>query len=123
MSFIRSDAVGTVLHTAINGYALRQEVLADNIANVDTPGFHATAVDFEGALAGAINAGRYDDGHPPTGLAATMTPSTSPEGVNGNNVDLRQETMAAIQTQFQFQMMGRAISDRHGLLSTVAGAM
>lgn len=123
MSFIRSDAVGTVLHTAINGFALRQEVLADNIANVDTPDFRAASVEFEGALAAAINAGRYDDEETAPQLSATITPTTTPVGVNGNNVDLRNETMAAIQTQFQYQIMGRAISDRHSILRTVAGAM
>lgn len=117
MSFATTDAVGLVLHTAINGYAMRQNVVADNIANVDTPGFRASAVEFEGALRSVVETGRMEPGVQPT-VAAT----TTPVGANDNNVDLRNETMAALQTQFQYQMMGRAISDRHSILSTAGAA-
>ena len=115
MSFVAPDAVGFVLHTAINGLSLRQQVIADNIANVDTPDFRATSVDFESTLSAAIERG---DARP---IAVTATPTDTPVGPNGNNVDLRKESLAAIQTQFQYQMMGRAISDRQAILRTVAG--
>ncbi|MEQ6901945.1 flagellar basal body protein [Nocardioides sp. YIM 152588] len=117
MSFAASDAVGLVLHTAINGLSLRQRVTADNIANLDTPGFRASAVDFESALETAIARGQLD-----TPISASTAPTQTPVGENGNNVDLRKESMAAIQTQYQYQIMGRAISDRHTILATVAGA-
>ena len=42
-------------------------------------------------------------------------------GANGNNVDLRKETMAAVQSQFQYQMLTRAVSDRFDLIRTAAG--
>ncbi|TIC83518.1 flagellar biosynthesis protein FlgB [Nocardioides sp. GY 10113] len=117
MSFAATDAVGLVLHTAINGLALRQQVTADNIANVDTPGFRASAVEFESALSAAIQRGGFRGEVTPT-----TEPTTTPLGENGNNVDLRKESLSAIQTQYQYQIMGRAISDRHTILTTVAGA-
>ena len=40
------------------------------------------------------------------------TTTDTPVGANGNNVDLRKETLAAIQTQFQYQLLSRAVSDR-----------
>jgi flagellar basal-body rod protein FlgB len=43
-------------------------------------------------------------------------------GANGNNVDLRKETMAAMQTAFQYQMLTRAVNDRMSLVRTAAGA-
>ena len=43
-------------------------------------------------------------------------PTNAPVGANGNNVDLRKETLAAVQTQFQYQMMTRAVSDRFSLV-------
>ncbi|WGX97851.1 flagellar basal body rod protein FlgB [Nocardioides sp. L-11A] len=117
MSFASSDAVGQVLHSAINGLSQRQQVIADNIANVDTPGFRARSVDFETALSTAIERGRAtaDD------LTATVTPTGTPVGANDNNVDLRKESIAAIQTQYQYQIMGRAISDRDSRLRVMAG--
>lgn len=111
MSFAISDAVSHVLDSALDGISMRQNVIADNIANVDTPDFRATAVDFETSLRSAIASGDLD-----SGISATTTPTDTPVGANGNNVDLRKETLAAMQSQFQYQMMTRAMTDRHTLL-------
>ena len=40
---------------------------------------------------------------------AVTTATDTPVGANDNNVDLRKETLAAIQSQFQYQMMTRAV--------------
>ena len=119
MSFGMPDAVSAVLASSLDGLALRQSVIADNIANVDTPGFRATSVDFESSLAGALQRGEM----PMTGLEPQELPSNAPVGPNGNNVDLRQESLAAIQTQFQYQVMTRAATDRAALVTTAAGAL
>ena len=118
MSIFATDGVGSVLHRALNGITFRQNVIADNIANVDTPGFRATSVDFETPLRAAIERGDV------TGASAefTATPTDTPVGVNGNNVDLRKETMAAMQTVFQYQTVTRAVTDRLALVRTAAGA-
>ena len=54
-------------------------------------------------------------------MSATETPTDTPVGANGNNVDLRKETLAAMQSQFQYQMMTRAVTDRHSLMRTAVG--
>lgn len=118
MSFASSDAVGNVLHSAINGLSLRQQVIADNIANVDTPGFRARSVEFESALSEAIDRGSASA----SSVGVSVAPTQTPVGANDNNVDLRKESIAAVQTQYQFQIMGRAISDRHSRLGTMGGA-
>jgi len=111
---IGSDSVFAVLNSALDGLTVRQNVIADNIANVDTPGFRATSVDFETSLRSAIeNGGR-------TAVSAKELPTDTPVGANGNNVDLRKETLAATQTQFQYQLMTRAVSDRFALIRTAA---
>lgn len=114
MSFHLSDPVGAVLGSALDGIALRQRVIADNIANVDTPGYRASSVDFESSLRGAINSG-----DPGAELSPTVTATDTPVGANDNNVDLRKETLAAVQSQFQYQMLTRATSDRFDLLKAV----
>lgn len=116
MSLIGTDAVTSVLSTALDGLSLRQKVIADNIANVDTPGFRATSIDFESSLAAAIGDG--DLGEVTISTSATNTPV----GANGNNVDLRKETVAAMQTVFQYQMLTRAVNDRMDLVKTATGA-
>ncbi|HWJ66566.1 MAG TPA: flagellar basal body protein [Nocardioides sp.] len=120
MSFAASDAVGFVLHSAITGLSTRQQVIADNIANVDTPGFRARSVEFESALESAIERGAAPLAGPGA-IGATVAATDTPVGANGNNVDLRKESIAAVQTQYQYQVMGRALSDRHSRLSVMGG--
>ena len=106
-----------VLSTALDGLTDRSAVIADNIANVDTPGFRATSVDFESSLRDAV-----EHGGDVSGVDAQRLATNTPVGVNGNNVDLRKELMAASQTQFSYQLMTRAVSDQFSLISTAVGA-
>jgi flagellar basal-body rod protein FlgB len=115
--FHLSDPVGAILGSALDGIALRQRVIADNIANVDTPHYRASSVDFEASLRSAIASG---DGS--GSLTPTLTATDTPVGANDNNVDLRKETLAAVQSQFQYQMITRATSDRFDLIRTVAAS-
>ena len=117
MPFHLSDPVGAILGSALDGIALRQRVIADNIANVDTPHYRASSVDFEASLRSAIASGSPDGS-----LTPTLTATDTPVGANDNNVDLRKETLAAVQSQFQYQMITRATSDRFDLIRTVAAS-
>ena len=111
MSMAVSDAVSRVLGLALDGVTMRQKVTADNISNVDTPGFRAMSVDFESSLRQAVDSGDItatSDG----GVRIETTPTDTPVGANGNNVDLRKETLAAVQTQYQYQMLTRAVNDK-----------
>jgi len=116
VSIFAADGVSNVLHGALNGISYRESVIADNIANVDTPHFRASSVDFESSLRSAIESGHVDD----TTVAFTATPTDTPVGANDNNVDLRKETMAAMQSVFQYQIVSRAVSDRLELAKTAA---
>jgi len=123
VSFAVSDAVSLALHTALNGLSQRQDVIADDIANVDTPGFRARSVEFEASLREAIESGSFDAGRSgASSVVATEVPTDTPVGADGNNVDLRKETIAAMQTQYSYQILGRAMTDHLGLLKTAAGA-
>ena len=52
------DSVGFVaLNSALDGLALRQRAIADNVANIQTPGYHARRVQFEDALTKAVGQG------------------------------------------------------------------
>jgi flagellar basal-body rod protein FlgB len=114
-----SDPVAAALTTALDGLAMRQRVAADNIANMDTPGFIASEVDFEGSLTAALADGSFVEG----GAAPTVTRSLRTPGANGNNVDLATETMAAMQSTFRYQLLTRAVGDRASLVTTAIGGM
>ncbi|MFY0407007.1 flagellar basal body rod protein FlgB [Solicola sp. PLA-1-18] len=116
MSFTQ-DAVSATIRTALDGLSARQRVVADNIANIDTPGFTARKVEFETALQGAVSEGSMTLGQ----VSPTTSARSTPVGPNGNNVDLATETLAATQSLFQYQMMTRAVSDRTARVTTVLG--
>jgi flagellar basal-body rod protein FlgB len=107
VSIFAADGVANVLHGALNGISFRQNVIADNIANVDTPNFRASSIDFETSLREAVARG---DGN--ASLRIETLPTATPVGLNGNNVDLRKETMAAMQSTFQYQLVTRSVTDR-----------
>lgn len=107
------DSVSSVaLHSALDGLALRQRVIADNIANIQTPGFLAGRVDFEQSLRTAVREG--------SGAAeATVERSLAPTRINGNNVDLDTETLSNIETNLRYQLATQAIDHQ---FSTIRAA-
>ncbi len=114
-----SDPVAATLATALDGLSLQSKVIADNIANMDTPGFLASRVDFESSLRAAIA-----DGTVTTAVASpVVTTSTDTPGANGNNVDLAAETLASVQAGFRYQLLSRAVGDRASLVTKAIGGM
>ncbi|MDQ4007466.1 MAG: flagellar basal body rod protein FlgB [Actinomycetota bacterium] len=112
--------MASTLRTALDGLSQRQRVTADNIANIDTPGFRAATVDFESSLQAALADGSLASGDT---VGATTGLTTTPVGPNGNNVDLQTETMTAMRSVFQYQLMTRAVDDRYSLVETAIGGM
>jgi flagellar basal-body rod protein FlgB len=111
------DNVTTVsLTSALDNLALRQRVTADNIANIETPNFHARRVSFENALADNVNGG--GDGN----VQATVASSLEPTREDGNNVNLDTETLSDIDTGLRYQLALRAMDSQFSVLKTSIGA-
>lgn len=85
------DVTAVTAARALDGLAQRGQVRAHNIANSETPGFRASHVDFESALADAVRRGRPDQAEASTSAAPTIVDG------NGNSVDLETEMLGAIQ--------------------------
>jgi len=107
-----ADVTMAALHAALNGLALRQRVIADNIANINTPGFLAGKVSFEAQLADAMRTGSSDAATP------VVTRSEAPTRQDGNNVNLDQETVDAVKTNLEYQTMVEAMNAKFRLLKT-----
>jgi flagellar basal-body rod protein FlgB len=112
---VLDDITSVTVHTALNGLAMRQRVTADNIANVETPGFLAGRVSFENSLKDAVADGS------PAGAALSNDRSLEPTRVNGSNVNLDHETLTHIDTNMRYQLMLRAVDSKISVLRTAMG--
>ena len=50
------DRTTSILTQALDGLTAQQSVISSNLANIDTPGYTAQAVDFESALKREVSA-------------------------------------------------------------------
>ena len=106
-----TDATMTALHAALTGLQQRSEVTADNIANIDTPGYLAGRVDFESTLRSELAGGQTA-----TGGQSAVTQSTDPTNMSGNNVNLDTETTIATETGLRYQLALNALDGKYSLL-------
>ena len=119
MTFSGTDSY---LRAAMSGLAARQRAIANNVANVDTPGFKASEVRFEDALKTAISRGT---GATPnqTSLNAVTSRSTLVDGTStradGNNVDIDQEMELLGEANLNYSAMTQVMSTRLGILRNV----
>ena len=109
------NGVEGVLHSALRGLSLRQRTIADNIANIETPRFLAGRVDFESDLREAVA-----DGRTPTGAGA-VSRSLQPTRIDGNNVNLDEETLAAAETGLRYELTITALNNKFSNMRTAIG--
>lgn len=111
------DLATGALKSALSGLALRQRAIADNIANIETPGFRARQVDFEAALRSAVEAGTPERARP------AVSQSTEPTRLNGNNVNLDDQTLSSLDTDLRYQWAVRALDGKYdGLRTVISGS-
>lgn len=97
------SVTSVALESALNGLAMRQRVIANNIANVNTPGYHAERVSFEDTLAQSV---RNGDGQ----ATATKATSLEPTRLDGSNVNMDTETLSNVDTVLRYQFATQAAS-------------
>lgn len=112
------DVASVALHSALDGLAMRQRAAADNIANIQTPGFLANRVMFEDALRSAVSGG---DASQVRQVAPDVARSLEPTRMDGNNVNLDEETLSATKTSMSYELMLRAVDDRFNLVKSSMG--
>jgi flagellar basal-body rod protein FlgB len=112
---VLDDITSVTVNTALTGLAMRQRVTADNIANIETPGFLAGRISFEDSLRSAV-----EDGSPASAKLSNDR-SLEPTRLNGNNVNLDHETLTHIDTNMRYQLMLRSVDHKISLFRTVMG--
>lgn len=99
------------MNSALDGLAMRQRVIADNIANLQTPGFRAGRVSFESSLASAVADGSG-------AVTASVGRSLEPTRLDGNNVNLDTETLQNIDTNLRYQLATQIVDGTFSKLRT-----
>ncbi len=98
-----------ILQFALDSVVDQQQVIANNIANDNTPGYQADKVTFEQSLATALNQGGT--------AAAQLVPEGLPSGSNGNNVSLPTEMTLMQENDLENQTVVNALNDQFSVLS------
>ncbi|EPX77997.1 Flagellar basal-body rod protein FlgB [Salipiger mucosus DSM 16094] len=100
----------------------RQQVLSENIANSDTPGYRTKDVEaFSDYVSGARSTGLSSTharhiGSIRGGDVQVVKPTSWGESPNGNNVILEEETIKAADTADNYQFATRLYTKAYGLL-------
>ena len=115
---------------ALDGLAKRVEVIGNNLANVDTPGFQAQALNFEQALSRATNqsaklrlTASQSEHLAPSSDVVNMRTEPRKSGTwrtDGNNVNVDTELNQMAETGIRFQAMSQLISKKLLLLKTIS---
>lgn len=122
------------LKTKMNWHQGRQKVLAENVANAETPGYKARELKpmrFESHLKGPTTPGvataRTNDKH----FAGSILPVSNGFGANkvegwettpeGNAVVLEEQMLKVSENQFDFQMASALYSRSLGLIRSALG--
>jgi flagellar basal-body rod protein FlgB len=106
-----NDVSSSSLRVAVAGLSARQTAIAANIANVETPGYLASKVKFEEALSSAVA-----HGESPSSVTPSVQKSLEPTRLNGNNVNVDEETLSNIDTTLRYQLTLRALDSKYGML-------
>jgi len=93
--------------------SMRQTLVSSNLANIDTPGYHARDVDFRGELARAVNG---ED----SGLTSPFVVPVAGlvERPDGNNVSADREALLLAEVQLQFKAATVVLRAEFAQLST-----
>jgi flagellar basal-body rod protein FlgB len=105
------DFTMRAIQADLDGLAARQRILAQNIANADTPGYLAGEVNFESSLQDAISTGD------PSQTQITTSTSTAPTNQNGNNVSIDDANVSLIDTGLRYQLATEMMNNKFRLIT------
>lgn len=119
-----------VLQKGLDASSMRQQVLSNNIANIDTPQFKRSDVDFQailgvalgekgGDLSMKLTAPKHIPGLADGGGSGVVVDQSTSFRNDGNNVDVDREMTNVAENGLYYNSLTRAISSQLGLLRMV----
>ncbi len=121
-----------ILEKAVEASWLRNEAIANNLANIDTPGYKRRTVEFESFLAEALDqkkimGHRTHEKHMPIGkqdlnnisIKQGQDHSENEMRIDGNNVDIDAETALFLKNNIYYNAVIQQLSGRFSSIKTV----
>jgi flagellar basal-body rod protein FlgB len=114
------DTTQIGLERALSGSSLRQQAIAQNIANVNTPGYRRQDVDFQSALQAA-----WDQG---SSSVERVTPSVETDTssvmrADGSSVDIDTEAAEQAKNGLQYETVSSVMKTRIAILKSAMGTV
>ncbi len=102
-----TDLTSAVVAKSLDACGTRHRIIADNIANVETPGFTRSEVTFESRLKQALEAENSDDALDRiNGLEPEVRPDAlSPARPDGNNVSIDKEMTELTKNTLRYEAL------------------
>ena len=115
------DVTQAALEKALSGSALRQKVLSDNLANVNTAGFKRSDVDFQTALKSVLDDGESSDSVESIDFAP-QTDNSGAVRADGNSVDVDSEMASLQENAVTYQALVTIAKSRSDMIRGVLGS-
>jgi flagellar basal-body rod protein FlgB len=97
---------------------LKQSVIANNLANLETPGYRRSAVSFQGRLVEAIQSGQADLAEL---QADVVKPMNSETDASGNDVNLDVEIGEMLKNTGQYKLYMRSLAKTYHQIDMAIG--
>jgi flagellar basal-body rod protein FlgB len=110
-----------VVQRALQGSSMEQQVLSNNLANANTAGFKRSDLDFEGALASAVNSSDPEQSLEQLSFTPQTDNNTAMQA-DGNNVDLEREMSGLTQNGIEYETLTEIEKQRLGMLQAAMGS-
>ncbi len=120
-----------VLDKALDASSLRETVIANNIANINTPGYKRREVDFESLLNQELDKLKWnsldekvddvDLTHLDAGVHFDMQAYGYDYRLDGNNVDVDVENTELASEQLRYQLLANSVTQEFSRLQTAMG--
>lgn len=101
-----------LMQKSMDALWMKQRVIANNIANIDTPGYKSKEVKFEAMISNNTDANRIPEPEVVTNDSVALRE-------DGNNVDIDKENVELYRAQIQYEYMARKMSDEFSKLKIV----
>lgn len=123
MSRVLSNTSMALLEKGLDAVWMRQQVIANNIANAATPGYKSQRLEFEALLDQKLTEAGTDDKARRAAIDETQPQIVRDENTftqeDGNNVDLDYENVEMARAQMQYAYMANSLNSQINRLKYV----